>query len=206
MHLGFPSIELKTKVYGMYWDASVYAGLHKFHEGKGFDPDSQDVARHLEQPLYKLSPDEDEPFAHVSNGEAETEGGSTATTEDEDEDEDGPTSEHVDAEVSDVEAERKGSSTANTEDEVEAGSDSEDVDGEIPEVEAKSEGSSLVTNEDQDRNELTPEECASLHSVTDVELSWSWKAIMFVKLGLILALGLGCLCEYGRAVFSQRDI
>ncbi|KAJ7497806.1 hypothetical protein B0H11DRAFT_1856839 [Mycena galericulata] len=45
--------------------------------------------------------------------------------------------------------------------------------------------------------------CASLHLVTDVELSWSWKAIMFVKLGLILALGLSSLCEYGWAVLSQ---
>ncbi|KAJ7500166.1 hypothetical protein B0H11DRAFT_1909136 [Mycena galericulata] len=65
------------------------------------------------------------------------------------------------------------------------------VNGEIPEAEAKSEDSSLATNEDKDRDELTHQEnkeqipeCASLHSETDVELSRSWKAIMFVKLGL----------------------
>ncbi|KAJ7500168.1 hypothetical protein B0H11DRAFT_1996360 [Mycena galericulata] len=155
--------------------------------------------------------------SHFSNGEAETEGGSTATTEDEDEDEDGPTSEHVDPEVSDVEAEREGSSTANTEDEVEAGSASEGgacnqqpcpchpttVDAEIAELHAESEGSCPATNEDEDCDELTLQDD---HSVTDVELSWSWKAIMSVKLGLILALGFNSLCEYGRAVLSQRDI
>ncbi|KAJ7755486.1 hypothetical protein B0H16DRAFT_715739 [Mycena metata] len=40
------------------WDASVYAGLRKFHRAKGFDPDSQDVARHLGYPLYQVSPQE----------------------------------------------------------------------------------------------------------------------------------------------------
>ncbi|KAJ7500141.1 hypothetical protein B0H11DRAFT_2189506 [Mycena galericulata] len=103
---------------------------------------------------------------------------------------------------------------ATNEDEDGDGSAPEDVDGEILEVGAESEGSSPATNEDEDRDELTPQddtkeripECASLHLVTDVELSWSWKAIMFVKLGLILALGFGSLCEYGRAVLSQQDI
>ncbi|KAJ7486380.1 hypothetical protein B0H11DRAFT_2015954 [Mycena galericulata] len=191
-----------------WWDASVvYAGLRKFHTGKGFDPDSQDVARHLEQPLYKLSPDEDAPFAHISNGEAETEGGSTATTEDEDEDEDGPTSEDVTGKVSDVKPEREHSTMATNEDEDGDGSAPEDVDGEILEVGAESEGSSPATNEDEDRDEFTPQEkCASLHSVPDVELSWSWEVVMFVKLGLILVLGFGSLCEYWRAVLSQRDI
>ncbi|KAJ7500158.1 hypothetical protein B0H11DRAFT_800318 [Mycena galericulata] len=180
MHLGFPSIDLETEVKTESYDASVYAGLHKFHEGKGFDPDSQDVARHLEQPLYKLSPDEDAPFAHVSNGEAETEGGSTATTEDKDEDED------------------------------EDGSAPEDVDGEIHEVEAESEGSSPATNEDADRNKHTPQdECTSLNWTTDVESvpqSWGWKATMLVKFALILALGIGLIYEYGWAVLGQRDI
>ncbi|KAJ6462828.1 hypothetical protein C8R45DRAFT_788709, partial [Mycena sanguinolenta] len=45
--LGFPSFEPTTRVDGMYWDSSVYEGLRQFHEGKGFDPYSQDVARHL---------------------------------------------------------------------------------------------------------------------------------------------------------------
>ncbi|KAJ7497807.1 hypothetical protein B0H11DRAFT_2384570, partial [Mycena galericulata] len=53
-HLGFPSIDLETRVRTNSYGASVYAGLHKFHEGKGFDPDSQDVARHLEEPLFQI--------------------------------------------------------------------------------------------------------------------------------------------------------
>ncbi|KAJ7107486.1 hypothetical protein C8R44DRAFT_597450, partial [Mycena epipterygia] len=48
--LGFPSIKASTEVRTRSWDASVYAGLRKFHEAKGFDPDSQDVARHLGEP------------------------------------------------------------------------------------------------------------------------------------------------------------
>lgn len=54
--LGFPSIELKIGACRRSWDASVYAGLRKFHRAKGFDPDSQDVARHLGYLLYQVSP------------------------------------------------------------------------------------------------------------------------------------------------------
>ncbi|KAJ7036907.1 hypothetical protein C8F04DRAFT_999528, partial [Mycena alexandri] len=36
--LGFPSFQLATEVEGSSWDPSVYAGLRKFHEAKGFDP------------------------------------------------------------------------------------------------------------------------------------------------------------------------
>ncbi|KAJ7732546.1 hypothetical protein B0H16DRAFT_1253636, partial [Mycena metata] len=43
--LGFPSFQLTTRVHGWSWDAGVYAGLRQFHQGKGFDPESQDVAR-----------------------------------------------------------------------------------------------------------------------------------------------------------------
>ncbi|KAJ7153921.1 hypothetical protein C8R43DRAFT_950165 [Mycena crocata] len=49
--LGFPTIELTTTIYGNVYDASVYAGLRQLHEAKGFDPESQDVARHLDLPL-----------------------------------------------------------------------------------------------------------------------------------------------------------
>ncbi|KAJ7223410.1 hypothetical protein GGX14DRAFT_658087, partial [Mycena pura] len=52
--LGFPAIELKMKVWGQYWDDSVYDGLREFHQAKGFDPDSQDVARQLGHPLYEV--------------------------------------------------------------------------------------------------------------------------------------------------------
>ncbi|KAJ6462970.1 hypothetical protein C8R45DRAFT_1220440 [Mycena sanguinolenta] len=59
-NLGFPSV-LSTNILGFSWDASVYAGLRQFHKAKGFDPDSQDVARHLGHELYQVSG----PFAHI---------------------------------------------------------------------------------------------------------------------------------------------
>jgi hypothetical protein len=49
--LGFPSLRLTTEILGRFWDASVYAGLRQFHRAKGFDPESQDLARHLGYPL-----------------------------------------------------------------------------------------------------------------------------------------------------------
>ncbi|KAJ7826039.1 hypothetical protein B0H13DRAFT_2680789 [Mycena leptocephala] len=63
--LGFPSIRPYTTIYGSRWDANVYAGLRQFHQIKGFDPDSQDVAEHLGYPLYQLSRAMDPLFAHV---------------------------------------------------------------------------------------------------------------------------------------------
>jgi hypothetical protein len=62
--LGFPSISLSTVISGRFWDAGVYAGLRQFHQAKGFDPDSQDVARYLHDPLWQLASDMDAPFAH----------------------------------------------------------------------------------------------------------------------------------------------
>ncbi|KAJ6512476.1 hypothetical protein C8R45DRAFT_322286 [Mycena sanguinolenta] len=53
--LGFPSFSITTRVRGYSWDASLYAGLRQFHQAKGFDPDSQDVARHLGHKLYQVS-------------------------------------------------------------------------------------------------------------------------------------------------------
>ncbi|KAF7374271.1 hypothetical protein MSAN_00310100 [Mycena sanguinolenta] len=53
--LGFPCIRLAAEVSTNSWDAMIYAGLRQFHRGKGFDPDSQDVARHLGHPFYRLS-------------------------------------------------------------------------------------------------------------------------------------------------------
>ncbi|KAK6996453.1 hypothetical protein R3P38DRAFT_3628152, partial [Favolaschia claudopus] len=55
--LGFPAIYTETWCRGFAWDDSVYAGLREFHQTKGFDPDSQDVARHLGYPLYQLTSD-----------------------------------------------------------------------------------------------------------------------------------------------------
>ncbi|KAF7340623.1 hypothetical protein MSAN_02134100 [Mycena sanguinolenta] len=64
--LGFPSFKLTANAYGRSWDASVYEGLRQFHEAKGFDPYSQDVARHLGRPLYELSSQADT-FTYVDS-------------------------------------------------------------------------------------------------------------------------------------------
>ncbi|KAF7334338.1 hypothetical protein MSAN_02378700 [Mycena sanguinolenta] len=55
--LGFPAIHIETRMAGTYWDHSVYEGLRQFHEGKGFDPYSQEVARQLGYPLYEVLSD-----------------------------------------------------------------------------------------------------------------------------------------------------
>lgn len=60
--LGLPIIVVEMEVIGDSWDGSVYAGLRQFHQGKGFDPDTQDLARHLGYPLFWVSSDLDAPF------------------------------------------------------------------------------------------------------------------------------------------------
>ncbi|KAJ7340564.1 hypothetical protein DFH08DRAFT_811782 [Mycena albidolilacea] len=65
--LGFPTTQLSTLVVGCSWDASVYAGIRQFHQAKGFDPESQDVAQHLGRPLYELSSKINVPFAHIED-------------------------------------------------------------------------------------------------------------------------------------------
>ncbi|KAJ7104851.1 hypothetical protein C8R44DRAFT_564569, partial [Mycena epipterygia] len=52
--LGFPSFEFKMDVHVFSWPENVYAALSRFHTGKGFDPNSQDIARHLGHPLYEV--------------------------------------------------------------------------------------------------------------------------------------------------------
>ncbi|KAJ7218267.1 hypothetical protein B0H12DRAFT_329554 [Mycena haematopus] len=53
--LGFPDVAFKMKVWTQNWDENIYAGLRQFHRGKGFDPNSQDVARFMGLPLYESS-------------------------------------------------------------------------------------------------------------------------------------------------------
>ncbi|KAF7334323.1 hypothetical protein MSAN_02377000 [Mycena sanguinolenta] len=55
--LGFPAIHIETGMSGYSWDHSIYQGLRRFHEGKGFDPDSREVARELGYPLYEVLSD-----------------------------------------------------------------------------------------------------------------------------------------------------
>ncbi|KAF7340619.1 hypothetical protein MSAN_02133600 [Mycena sanguinolenta] len=66
--LRFPTFKLIAEACGYSWDASVYDGLRQFHEAKGFDPYSQDVARHLGHPFYRLSSERDAlPWAYVDS-------------------------------------------------------------------------------------------------------------------------------------------
>ncbi|KAJ7724016.1 hypothetical protein B0H16DRAFT_329679 [Mycena metata] len=63
---GFPLITLELMVRGDSWDSIDYAELWKFHQAKGFAPDSQEIARHLGHPLYQLCDEVavETPFAH----------------------------------------------------------------------------------------------------------------------------------------------
>jgi hypothetical protein len=61
--LGFPVIHIDTFIYGFSWDHNVYDGLHRFHQGKGFNPETEELARYLDYPLYKLSTGVVGPFA-----------------------------------------------------------------------------------------------------------------------------------------------
>ncbi|KAF8196379.1 hypothetical protein K438DRAFT_759377 [Mycena galopus ATCC 62051] len=45
--LGFPEIKAEIGVHVKSWDSTTYLILRQFHQGKGFDPDSKEVARHL---------------------------------------------------------------------------------------------------------------------------------------------------------------
>ncbi|KAJ6601949.1 hypothetical protein DFH09DRAFT_1270804 [Mycena vulgaris] len=63
---GFPALELKMQVMGERWENSVYAGLRQFDAGKGFHPDSQELARHLGYPLFTLSSEIDTPYGQES--------------------------------------------------------------------------------------------------------------------------------------------
>ncbi|KAJ7821442.1 hypothetical protein B0H14DRAFT_1332868 [Mycena olivaceomarginata] len=55
--LGFPLIHIETRAFRYSWDGGVYDGLRRFHQGRGFDPESQEAALYLGYPLYKLSND-----------------------------------------------------------------------------------------------------------------------------------------------------
>ncbi|KAK7029952.1 hypothetical protein R3P38DRAFT_890283 [Favolaschia claudopus] len=67
--LGFPTITISLmEGFGLTWGDTIYAGLRQFHQGKGFDPDSQDLARYLGYPLYELYSDYDDSM-NVDDGD-----------------------------------------------------------------------------------------------------------------------------------------
>ncbi|KAF8214543.1 hypothetical protein K438DRAFT_881727 [Mycena galopus ATCC 62051] len=62
--LGLPEIHSRTEVLIKYWDCSDYDGICQFHKAKGFDPYSQDVAIELGYPVFQVSCQRDDIFAH----------------------------------------------------------------------------------------------------------------------------------------------
>jgi hypothetical protein len=62
--LGFPALQVEIYAFVKSWDASVYDGIRKFHEAKGFDPYAQEVAIELGCPLFRLSCDPETLLAH----------------------------------------------------------------------------------------------------------------------------------------------
>ncbi|KAJ6518417.1 hypothetical protein DFH09DRAFT_1373442 [Mycena vulgaris] len=65
--LGFPGLEFKMEVLASSWDESVYTGIRKFHEAKGYDRYSQDVAQELGCPLYQVLSELDDSVAHIQD-------------------------------------------------------------------------------------------------------------------------------------------
>ncbi|KAJ7104838.1 hypothetical protein C8R44DRAFT_332464 [Mycena epipterygia] len=64
-NLGFPSLEFNMDVHVRSWHENVYAALSHFHAGKGFDPNSPDIARHLGYPIFELSCTPNVECAHI---------------------------------------------------------------------------------------------------------------------------------------------
>ncbi|KAF7374120.1 hypothetical protein MSAN_00293200 [Mycena sanguinolenta] len=77
-HLGFPSVQLFTEILAKSWDTSVYAGLRQFHQAKGFDPDSRDIAQHMGHDLYHSS---HASFAHIYSDDPQVDHPSQVITE-----------------------------------------------------------------------------------------------------------------------------
>ncbi|KAJ7229322.1 hypothetical protein B0H12DRAFT_1148028, partial [Mycena haematopus] len=107
--LGFPSLQLTATATGDSWDASVYDGLRQFHLAKGFDPESQDLARHLGWPIYQLSGELDAPCAHLDGetfGVDSDDSGAANPTDDESEYPPTSLEEDIDDELLDLEEDR----------------------------------------------------------------------------------------------------
>ncbi|KAJ7217564.1 hypothetical protein B0H12DRAFT_1241691 [Mycena haematopus] len=47
LELGFPPVKAEIEVHVKSWNTATYLILRQFHEGKGFDPDGEEIARHL---------------------------------------------------------------------------------------------------------------------------------------------------------------
>ncbi|KAJ6566404.1 hypothetical protein B0H19DRAFT_1373991 [Mycena capillaripes] len=85
-NFGFPALELTTEINGSSWDNRVYAGICEFQRAKGFNPESQDVARHLGRPLFHPFNEMDPPFAHMDEEEHSSDGDDEDQTDAEEKD------------------------------------------------------------------------------------------------------------------------
>ncbi|KAJ6532574.1 hypothetical protein B0H19DRAFT_1325535, partial [Mycena capillaripes] len=61
---GFPDIKFRMWAFGRTWDDGPYTGIRQFHQAKGFDPYSQELATELEYPLFQVSCERDALFSH----------------------------------------------------------------------------------------------------------------------------------------------
>ncbi|KAJ7752999.1 hypothetical protein B0H16DRAFT_1836187 [Mycena metata] len=69
LDLKFPFIDFDMEIWGYSWDDTVYACLGEFHERKGIEGDSQNIARDLDFPIYQISKGLHIPFALEPYGE-----------------------------------------------------------------------------------------------------------------------------------------
>ncbi|KAJ7762194.1 hypothetical protein B0H16DRAFT_529216 [Mycena metata] len=53
--LGLPTLSVSASIRGYRWSTEIYRGLVEFQRGKGFNPDSLNVALHCGLPLYQPS-------------------------------------------------------------------------------------------------------------------------------------------------------
>jgi hypothetical protein len=66
--LGFPAMVVSMDVHAVSWDTRVYAGIRQFHQARGFDPHSQEVAAALGYPLVYVHCEEDAQLADSTPG------------------------------------------------------------------------------------------------------------------------------------------
>ncbi|KAK7063360.1 hypothetical protein R3P38DRAFT_2818279 [Favolaschia claudopus] len=61
LNLGLPQASLEILVSQIYVDETLFKDLHTFHTMKGFNPDSQEIAKHLGLPLFYFGDEGDPP-------------------------------------------------------------------------------------------------------------------------------------------------
>ncbi|KAJ7920199.1 hypothetical protein B0H13DRAFT_2319700 [Mycena leptocephala] len=67
--LGFPAIQVEMYAHVQSWDVSIYDGICQFHEAKGFNLFSQEVAIELGSPLLQVLCDRDALLAQMKEND-----------------------------------------------------------------------------------------------------------------------------------------